>query len=743
MIHFNDPDGRSYNPPAWDISPDGLKVLFVTTKGMVASNVVESTLWTLDLRATAKYLERSVGLIQPRPRELFTVRGQLRASQSNSYGSLITNSKWSPDSKAIYMLVEHIDGRRELDKICVLTKQIQMLSHKDYSLTKYEIDTKGASYFASRVGEGPGPEQTNKTDVVDTVRGTSFMNLLEPSPLFPKTFLLRSDGGGIHLLSPAPIDSRYDRAFLSPDRSKVITLVPVDQTPDAWKHYLSGLPDRPLYRQGPSQAPVLEWELVDLHTHSRRPLFGSPSGAMSGYSDKAQVIWSRDGGHALLTNTFLPFENQTQQEQEARRRPCAIAYVDISDGRVNCIVLSRSSREHESAASWAIDTVRFGRTNLSIAVTLDWRGRHKTECYTAKDETWSENTGAACDAEAEASDQSERPAVQLELKQSLDEPPTLWAESKKKSSRVQIWNPNPQIIGKLSGTTSVFHWLDPHKREWSGALILPADFKPGVRLPLVIQTHGFNPNEFLADGAWSTANAARPLAAAGFAVLQIEDNHEQSETMEEARIQIDGYAAAVDHLVKYGIIDPKRVGIIGFSRTCWFVEESLIESPERFAAAVIADGVDQSYFQYMLVAPEWPAIESQRYNGGKPIGKGLDSWIKLAPDFRLSELRTPLRLQAITPASLVGEWEIYASLRIQNKPVDMLYLPLGQHVLQNPAELMASEQGDVDWFRFWLQGYERPNPEDPNQYKRWERLRQLRDTGAEPSVPTHSVSSPN
>jgi hypothetical protein len=36
-------------------------------------------------------------------------------------------------------------------------------------------------------------------------------------------------------------------------------------------------------------------------------------------------------------------------------------------------------------------------------------------------------------------------------------------------------------------------------------------------------------------------------------------------------------------------------------------------------------------------------------------------------------------------------------------------------------------QRNVDWYRFWLQGYERPSPEDPEQYKRWKHLRDLQD----------------
>ena len=253
--------------------------------------------------------------------------------------------------------------------------------------------------------------------------------------------------------------------------------------------------------------------------------------------------------------------------------------------------------------------------------------------------------------------------------------------------------------------------------------MLPHGYKQGVRYPLVIQTHGVVPNEFLVDGVWSTAMAARPLAAAGFIVLQAPDNREQSGTLEEARIHVNGYKAAIDQLTASGMIDPKRVGIVGFSRSCWYVEESLLELPDRYAAAVMADGVDQSYFQYMLYAPENAIMEAEGENGGKPVGIALQAWIRSAPGFRLSGLEAPLRLQAISPEGLIDEWEIYASLRVQNKPVDMIYLPLGQHVLQNPAELMASEQGDVDWFRFWLKGEEDYDPAKRAQYERWEELR--------------------
>lgn len=38
---------------------------------------------------------------------------------------------------------------------------------------------------------------------------------------------------------------------------------------------------------------------------------------------------------------------------------------------------------------------------------------------------------------------------------------------------------------------------------------------------------------------------------------------------------------------------------------------------------------------------------------------------------------------------------------------------------------MASQGLSVDWFRFWLQGYEDPDPARAEQYKRWDELKKL------------------
>jgi len=59
--------------------------------------------------------------------------------------------------------------------------------------------------------------------------------------------------------------------------------------------------------------------------------------------------------------------------------------------------------------------------------------------------------------------------------------------------------------------------------------------------------------------------------------------------------------------------------------------------------------------------------------------------------------------------------------------VDLILLNTDEHVLTNPAVRVASQGGTVDWFRFWLQNYEDPDPAKADQYKRWRELRNTRN----------------
>src|SRR5262249_846864 len=157
--------------------------------------------------------------------------------------------------------------------------------------------------------------------------------------------------------------------------------------------------------------------------------------------------------------------------------------------------------------------------------------------------------------------------------QSFKEPPQLVATNQQ-ASRV-IWDPNPQLKDFELGEASVYKWKDKDGREFEGGLYKPVNFSPGNRYPLVIQTHGFVESEFRPSGVFPTAFAGRALAAVGIIVLQVGGNCPTA-TPSEGPCYASGFESAAKQLVSEGLVDPDRIGIIGFSRTCIYVIETLI-----------------------------------------------------------------------------------------------------------------------------------------------------------------------
>jgi dipeptidyl aminopeptidase/acylaminoacyl peptidase len=248
--------------------------------------------------------------------------------------------------------------------------------------------------------------------------------------------------------------------------------------------------------------------------------------------------------------------------------------------------------------------------------------------------------------------------------------------------------------------------------------------------------------EFLTDGLYPTAFAARHLASVGFVVLQIK---KKPDTLSEAdpQVHLEGYRSAIESLDTIGMVDRHRVGVVGFSWTCWYAVNALIKDPKLFAAATIADGLDNSYMQYLIFGVgAYPILrQMERIRETSPFGDGLKKWMEEAPGFHLDRVQSPVRIEAINPGSVLQEWELYASLRIQNKPVDLVYFPHGTHIHQKPLERLESQQGTVDWFRFWLQGYEDLDPAKQTQYERWRVLQRTSPTVQNTGASTGSDST--
>jgi len=715
-------------------SPDGRYTAVVTSRGSIRNDEVESTLRVFSTSAIRKGFGREGNSVDLASRVVARFAATPQAIYDASYEPIISSVQWAHDSSGLLFLVQNTSGKRQIYRAALgETKAATAVTPPDQDVTEFDSSAGTIAYRVERRPH-PGRGEPINQDAWD-VTGLTLRTIL-----FPKdqtnlsrrnsTLWFRREGRNRPVLDPVshtpfrlwnyppPI---WNPLSISPDGTSVVALLPVDRVPSSWERYPAGSTNLVIHPGDPrlvsesNPSRLTEYGLIDLTTGRYRPIVNAPNGWAVGYSIRNRAAWFPDGHSVLVTDTFLAFDGS---KDPLHTHPCAAAVVNLVGGETECL-----SYRDES-----LFRISFSQTGSEVR--LWFFGEDEPERYRLRDGSWRRETLALepsreVPPECSGSRASTDGSSAVYVKEGLNEPPSLWATDCTTERSIEIWNPNPQLAEVRLGEASVIRWKDESGYEWKAALLLPPDYVAGKRYPLIIQAYGFAENEFLADGEFTTAFAARPLAAAGMIVLSIEERVDHVLTPEEAPDQIRGFESAIHKLSADGLIDPDRVGLIGFSRTCYYVESALIRHPNDFAAAAIADGIDESYLQYLLFSAVRPPLEpeGEEIYGTGPFGRGLAAWVDEAPGFRLDRIETPLRIQAIGPASVLFEWEIYASLYRQGKPEDLVYFPRGQHILQRPLDRMASQQGDVDWFRFWLNGEEDRDPSKVREYSLWRAIR--------------------
>ena len=496
--------------------------------------------------------------------------------------------------------------------------------------------------------------------------------------------------------------------WLSPNGDYVIIKVMAGDIPRDWANY----EDKGLQMFLRSMPPrfVYQYELIDMNSGAAAVLLDAPIG-----QGHTEMMWSPDGRSVVVSGIYLPLNISDVLQKITRQSHRFVAEIKIPSREILPITsLDMTLRSWDSQAN--VILLEPTRENSSKDPDERRAGYRKTA------------TGWTYVIVALGEFNKGR-RVEVTMREDMNTPPVLVAKDLASGKTAQLLDLNPQFKNKNFGRVEQIKFAASDGHEVNAGLYYPPTYMPTKRYPLIIQTHGWNPERFWIDGPWSTAFAAQPLAARGFVVVQLGDDNAHRSTSAEVKRQEAEYEGAIDHLDGLGLIERHNVGIIGFSRTAWAVRYALTHSKYHFNAATLADGVDGGYFTYLAYSNSVPlnATVMEEVNGGVPFGDSLESWLRMSPGFNLDRVNTPVRLEANSPEDFMAEWEWFAGLKRLGKPVDFIYLPEGAHVLVKPWDRLVSLQGNVDWFCFWLKSEEDADPSKGEQYTRWRVLQELRE----------------
>jgi dipeptidyl aminopeptidase/acylaminoacyl peptidase len=293
------------------------------------------------------------------------------------------------------------------------------------------------------------------------------------------------------------------------------------------------------------------------------------------------------------------------------------------------------------------------------------------------------------------------------------------------STDVRLLNSPDQRFKEMRlGAVRELHWRNRYGDETNGLLVYPLQYSPRRRYPTLVVLYGFD-GKFLTDAEWITSYPVQAFSRDGFAVLLVNPPpHKAWSGRSYAQgTEAVGYSpmasieAGVHLLTREHIADSARVGILGWSYGCFLAEFAIAHS-QLFKAASVGGGGDYNPGIYWLLGRRTFRENYERVLGGPPYGATLKNWLAFSPAFNLANASAPVMMEFSATEALFG-LEMSTALRRQDLPVDFWVYPDEGHVLMHPKHRYHSMERNLEWFRYWLQGWENPAPEKYGQYQRW------------------------
>ncbi|MBN9464801.1 Atxe2 family lasso peptide isopeptidase [Brevundimonas sp.] len=315
---------------------------------------------------------------------------------------------------------------------------------------------------------------------------------------------------------------------------------------------------------------------------------------------------------------------------------------------------------------------------------------------------------------------------------SADRPPRLEAIDLASGDARVLFEPNAGLGADIQATTpaQLIRWTDARGREFVGQMF-EARRSPGSPPPPLFVTY-YTCDGFLRGGVgdeWPLIS----LAEAGVTSVCINGRSAELDVFEHYGLGLFAVEGLVKMLAEAGKIDRARVGMGGLSYGGEVTMWTLMNSDVVKAASIASPSITPNWYLFNSLRENFRSRARSNWQIGAP-DETPDQWRALSPAFNLDRIRGPILFQMPEQEYLVSLE--YVLPMIRRRQAELYAFPEEAHIKFQPRHKLAVYERNLDWFRFWLQDYEDPDPARAEQYRRWREMRAARDAAAASAGPT-------
>ena len=293
--------------------------------------------------------------------------------------------------------------------------------------------------------------------------------------------------------------------------------------------------------------------------------------------------------------------------------------------------------------------------------------------------------------------------------------PAQWYQAKLEGNRIveekQLTDINPSYKSKSVLKYEIISWKGANDDTVEGILYYPQNYEEGKKYPLMLSIHG-GPAGADMD-AWSESYVSPKviLSEKGAFVLKVNYHGSSNYGLEWVESIGNGkyydlepidIEKGVDYLIEKGLVDPDRLGTMGWSNGS-ILSTSLITRSNRFKVASCGAGDVEWISDWGNVM--FGASFDNYYFGGPPY-EMPDLYIEKSPYFKLKDVTTPTIIYTGTDDVNVPPSQSWSHFRVMQQatdtPVKFVGFPGEPHGLRKYQHQLRKLNEDLEWFDIHL-----------------------------------------